>query len=182
MKINLKQISEEELWKYVGKHLADNGFDAVLVGGAVVSIYTDGAYQSGDLDFIIQNLSKEKLPFVMNKIGFIKTGKNYIHPDCNHLFVEFPSGPLGIGEDYNIKEVEEDYQGTKIKILSPTDCIKDRLASYIYWDAKECLDQAILVALAHKFNHSSVKRWCEGEQSIHVYKEFEKILKSRSNN
>jgi hypothetical protein len=58
---------------------------------------TDGAYESGDLDFIIRNFSKEKLPDVMKEIGFIKKGKNYIHPECDHLFVEFPPGPLSIG-------------------------------------------------------------------------------------
>lgn len=41
MKIDFSNVTEEELWKYVGKHLADNGLDAVLVGGAVVSIYTN---------------------------------------------------------------------------------------------------------------------------------------------
>jgi hypothetical protein len=177
MNINFNTCTEEELWKFVGKHLALNGFNAVLVGGAVVSIYTDGAYESGDLDFIIQNLSKEKLPKIMKEIGFNKQGKNYIHPECKHLFVEFPAGPLGIGEDHNIKEVEEDFEGTKIKILSPTDCIKDRLASYIHWNAVECLDQAVLVGKAHKFNQSAVKRWCEGESSLEVFKEFQKKMK-----
>ncbi len=43
MKFDYKNSTEKELWKFVGKYLADNGFDAVLVGGAVVSIYTDGA-------------------------------------------------------------------------------------------------------------------------------------------
>ena len=179
MKLNLQSITEEDLWKYVGKHLADNGFDAVLVGGAVVSIYTDGAYESGDLDFIIQNISKEKLPNVMKEIGFIKTGKNYINPECMHLFVEFPTGPLGIGEDYNIEEVRVEFEGTKIKILSPTDCIKDRLASYIHWNAEECLDQAIMVAKAHKHNTASIKRWCIGENALDAFKEFQKQLKAR---
>jgi hypothetical protein len=50
MKINLKTCSEEELWKYVGAHLSKNGIDAVLVGGAVVSVYSDGAYESGDCE------------------------------------------------------------------------------------------------------------------------------------
>ena len=179
MKIDLKNASEEELWKYVGKHLAENGFDAVLVGGAVVSIYTDGAYESGDLDFIIQNLSKEKLPETMKEIGFIKKGKNYINPLCRHLFVAFPSGPLGIGEDYDIKPKEELVGKTIIKNLSPTDCIKDRLASYIHWNATECLEQAVLVARAHKFNNSAVKRWCEGEEALDVFKDFQKQVKGK---
>lgn len=177
MKVDLKNVTEEDLWKYVGKHLADNGFDAVLVGGAVVSIYTAGAYKSGDLDFIIQNISKDKLPDVMKKIGFIKAGKNYIHPECSHLFIEFPPGPLGIGEDYNIKEVEKNIEGAIIKILSPTDCIKDRLASYIHWNAEECFEQALLVGKAHKFNASAIKRWCEGEGASEVFSEFQKQLK-----
>jgi hypothetical protein len=177
MKVDLKNITEEKLWKYVGKHLAENGFDAVLVGGAVVSIYTDGLYESGDLDFVIQNLSKDKLPEIMKEIGFIKTGKDYIHPVCKHLFVEFPSGPLGIGEDYNIKPREETVGGTKIKILSPTDCIKDRLASYIHWKAEECLEQAVSVAKAHKFNNSAVKRWCQGENAPEAFDKFQKRIK-----
>lgn len=172
MKINLKNISEEKLWSYVGKHLADHGFDAVLVGGAVVSIYTEGVYQSGDLDFVIQNISKAKLPEIMKKIGFIKKGKEYIHPQCKHLFIEFPPGPLGIGNDYNIKAIEKDYQGSTIKILSPTDCIKDRLASYVHWNAVECLDQAVLVGKAHNFNRSAIKRWCENEGFPQSYKKF----------
>ncbi len=44
--------TEEQLWKYVATHLAKNGIDTVLVGGAVVAVYTDGAYRSGDLDFV----------------------------------------------------------------------------------------------------------------------------------
>ena len=177
--MNFNNVNEEKLWKFVGKHLAENGFDAILVGGAVVSIYTDGAYESGDLDFIIRDLSKERLPEVMSEIGFVKKGKNYIHPDCNHLFIKFPTGPLGIGEDYNIKEAEVEYEGSVIKILSPTDCIKDRLASYIHWSAEECFDQAILVAKSQKFNSSAVKRWCEGEGASEVFKEFQKKLKSK---
>ena len=172
MKVDFQNVTEEELWEFVGKHLADNGFDAVLVGGAVVSIYTEGAYRSGDLDFIIQNLAKEKLPEVMKKIGFNKRGKEYIHPECEHLFVEFPSGPLGIGEDYNIKARERNVGGTIIKILSPTDCIKDRLASYIHWNAEECMEQAVLVAKAHKYNSSAVKKWCINEGSAEAFKVF----------
>ena len=82
----------------------------------------------------------------MKEIGFIKKGKNYVYPECEHFFVEFPSGPLGIGEDNNIKPNEEIIDGSVIKILSPTDCVKDRLASYIHWQASDCLDQAIMVA------------------------------------
>jgi len=44
--------TEEELWRYVAWHLEGAGIRSVLVGGAVVSIYTEGLYRSGDLDMV----------------------------------------------------------------------------------------------------------------------------------
>jgi hypothetical protein len=79
-------------------------------------------------------------------MGFKKEGRHYRHPDCPHLFVEFPPGPLGIGEDTKVKPMEKREEGFTFKILSPTDCIRDRLASYIHFKSREGLDQAILVA------------------------------------
>ena len=70
MKIDFKTCTEEELWKYVAAHLKSRNIDTVLVGGAVVSIYTDGAYESGDLDLILTNYFVKNLPEIMNEIGF----------------------------------------------------------------------------------------------------------------
>jgi hypothetical protein len=106
----------------------------------------------------------------------MKDGKNYKHPDCEHLFVEFPQGPLVIGEYNNIEPKSENVDGVEIKILTPTDSIKDRLATYMYFGTREGLDQAILIARAQSFNKSAVKRWCEGEGRVEVFLEFFKIL------
>ena len=153
MKINFKTCSEKELWEYVAVHLKRNGIDTILVGGAVVSIYSKGAYQSGDLDFVKASIFVTKLEDTMNEIGFKKHWRHYIHPDCKHLFVEFPGGPpLGIGEDNSIIPNSVEVDGTVIKILSPTDCVKDRLASYIHFKALEGLDQAVLVAKNQEVN------------------------------
>lgn len=86
----------------------------------------------------------------MKEIGFEKKDmRHYVHPDCKHLFVEFPGGPpLGIGEDNDITPDEVEVEGQVIKIFFPTDCVKDRLASYIHFKAPECLDQAVMVARA----------------------------------
>lgn len=40
-------MHEEELWKFVAIHLKKHNVDTILVGGAVVSIYSDGVYESG---------------------------------------------------------------------------------------------------------------------------------------
>ena len=72
MKINFKTCSEKELWEYVAVHLKRNGIDTILVGGAVVSIYSKGAYHSGDLDFVKASIFVTKLEDTMNEIGFKK--------------------------------------------------------------------------------------------------------------
>lgn len=167
MNINFSSCTENELWRFVATHLQKKGIDTILVGGAVVSIYSEGAYRSGDLDFVLNTFLRDGLDEAMAEIEFVKKGtRHFIHPDCKHLFVEFPGGPpLGIGEDYTIIPDEVESEGVKIKILSPTDCVKDRLANYIHFKSRECFDQAVMVARKHPINYESVKRWCEGENA-----------------
>jgi len=180
--INFKSCTEKELWEYVATHLESKDMSVVLVGGAVVSIYTNGAYRSGDLDFITTTLFKTKLPDYMKEIGFEKKGRHYVHPECKHLFVEFPTGPISIGEDFHITPSEHMVNGQKIKILSPTDCIVDRLASYIYSERgphgeRKTLEQAVLVANAQPHNLERIKKWCEDEKHPEIFDEFLEALK-----
>lgn len=180
-KINFKICTEEELWKYVATHLKKSGIGTVLVGGAVVSVYSRGAYRSGDLDFVKESILEHDFDKAMKEIGFEKGGgRHYIHPECGHLFVEVCGGPpLGIGEDNNIIPAEIENDGVTIKIYSPTDCIKDRLASYIYFNDNESLDQALLVAKNQSINLSEIKRWCNNENQPEVFREFTKRYKVR---
>lgn len=118
MKIDLKTCREEELWKYIATELAKNGIDVILVGGAVVSVYSKGAYRSGDLDFVIYDFSRKKLDEVLGQLGFKKTNssRHYKHPECKHLYLEFATFPASIGEDYNIVPAEVESEGYIIKI------------------------------------------------------------------
>lgn len=177
MAIDLRTCSEKDLWEFVAVHLKKRGIDTILVGGAVVSIYSKGAYHSGDLDFVKASLFVTKLEESMYEIGFKKHGRHYIHPECKHIFVEFPGGPpLGIGEDNTIVPDSVDVDGTIIKILSPTDCVKDRLASYIHFKASEGLDQAVLVANCQDVNFSNIKKWCKAEGAEWAFDHFKQKL------
>lgn len=173
-----KVATEEEVWKFVAWHLAKNGIETILVGGAVAAIYSDGIYKSGDLDLILKTYAADILPKVMKSIGFEKSsGRHYIHPDCDK-FVEFMFGPAGIGDDIKIKPDEIKIKGQKLYIYSPTDCIRDRLASYIHFKARECLDQAVLVANKFPFNQKKVKEWCVQEGAPQAYEDLIKKLKT----
>jgi hypothetical protein len=109
--------------------------DVVLVGGAVVSIYTEGAYLSGDLDFVLNDYTRETLNKVLKRLGFHQKNRHYIHPECKHLYLEFASFPVSIGDDTSIIPDEVDVDGVRIKIYSPTDSVRDRLASFIHFKA-----------------------------------------------
>lgn len=177
-----KTCTEKELWEYVATHLAKNGIDTILVGGAVVAIYSEGIYRSGDLDLVQLTYLNKNLPKVMQEIGFeVRESRHYSHPKCKHLIVDFASGPPGIGDDVNITPATRKIEGTTIKLYSPTDCIRDRLASYIHFNAMECLDQAVLVAQKHPFDRNKIKSWCANEGAPSAFKDFEEKLK-RANN
>jgi len=122
---NWEICTEEELWKYVGWHLAKNGIETILVGGAVAAIYSDGIYKSGDLDFVLRTYIDGKITPIMNSIGFYNDGgRHYIHPKCSK-FVEFMFGPAGIGDNVQIVPDSKKVEDQILYIYSPTDCIRD---------------------------------------------------------
>lgn len=43
------------LWHYVAAHLTVHGIDTVLVGGGAAAVHSIGAYQSGDLDLLVDS-------------------------------------------------------------------------------------------------------------------------------
>lgn len=173
-----EKATEEEVWKFVAWHLAKNGVDTILVGGAVAAIYSEGAYKSGDLDFVLKTYAADTIPKIMESIGFkLSAGRHYIHPKCEK-FVEFMFGPAGIGDDVKIKPDEVKIKGQTLYIYSPTDCIRDRLASYIHFKARECLDQAALVAERFPFNRNKVRDWCISEGAPEAYDALVRKLKS----
>ena len=84
-KPDFSKCTEEELWKYVGYHLSKAGIDSVLVGGAVVAIYSKGAYRSGDLDFVAGAETRPKIQEVLETLGFQSVrSRHFEHPDCLH--------------------------------------------------------------------------------------------------
>ncbi len=182
--MNFKNCTENELWEYVAVALSKDGIPTILVGGAVAAIYSEGVYRSGDLDIIIESskVSDKLLEASMASIGFSKSGRHWIHPECNHLYIEFVSPPLAIGDDYSIKPKEVNRYGQLIKILSAEDCVRDRLASYVYFKARECFDQAYLVAKRQNIDVKTIYSWAkrEGKEMENAVIELKKKMEANS--
>lgn len=173
------QCSEEDLWKYVAWHLEGEGIHSVLVGGAVVAIHTSGLYRSGDLDMVVDSVRRRDLGKLLEKLGFLPDRSRYFkHPECPHLFLEFPRGPVEIGEEYPIVPEEVQVEGRTIRLLSPTDSVKDRLAGYIHWKSRANFEQALLICRQQqeRVDLNQVERWCEREGGKAAYDELRSSL------
>ena len=175
-KISAK-TSTEELATIVSEHLKSKGIQAVLVGGAVVTIYSENEYRSRDLDFISPNEHKE-IANAMIELGFTAKGKNFAHSETEFT-VEFPSGPLAIGDEIPVKpegEIKNKYG--KVSLFSPTQCVMDRLAWFYHNNDRQCLDQAVTVSKHHKVNIEKIRRWSKGEGAEEKFEIFLTKLKN----
>lgn len=169
-------MSLGELAAYVSSHVRKNNIRAVLSGGACVSIYSENRYQSFDLDFV-ENISstRNRLKNVMAEIGFMEHHRYYKNPDTQ-FFVEFPPGPLTVGDEPVVKPFEISLETGTLLLLSPTDCVKDRLAGYYHWKDKPCLDQAVLVAEKNSVELNEIRRWSENEGKLEEFRKIEPLL------
>jgi len=173
----IKNLSAKELAAYICDYLKQNDIDVVLTGGTCISIYTKNKYVSLDLDFVVMRfIDMRKIKGLLEKIGFKEKGRHFKHKDTD-FFIEFISPPLSVGEE-PVKEIS----GIKVtkyilKLLSPTDCVKDRLAAFYHWNDRQSLDQALMVCKEQKVNLNELKRWSENEGMIKKFLDFKKELK-----
>jgi len=129
---------------------------------------------SKDLDLINTSFSKRsKIKAVMEKMGFKEKSRYFLNPDTP-FYVEFPDGPLSVGEE-PVKEVSEFKLATgTLRVLSATDCVKDRLCAFYYWNDQQGLAQAVLVTKNQSVDLKEIKRWSKMEGKEQEYKAFKK--------
>ncbi len=157
--------------------LARSRIRAVLTGGACASLYTGGQYQSSDLDFVLQSAATRRdLDAAMGAAGFRRAENRYEHPEAP-FFVEFPAGPLGIGTDIDIRPVGYTLHGVTIRVLSPTDSCRDRLAAFYHWKDRQSLRTAVQIARRRRIDLETIRRWSEQEGSRDGFSEFVRLLK-----
>lgn len=159
-----------ELAAIVSEALEDGGILATLSGGAAVSLYTDNRYESEDLDFVTTALINE-LAVALEPLGFIRSGRPrmsvFTHP-ATRWYLEFPPAPLGFGSTYVNAEqcaVLSTAAG-KIRIITPTHSVMDRLIAAAVWRESQSLEQAVMVAEAQadQLEWDELRRWVEVEE------------------
>jgi hypothetical protein len=176
----MKSVSEMtvgELAAYVAEHLRSRGFDVLLSGGACVTLYSRGKYVSMDLDFVPTVLiSRRRLRETLAEIGFVEKGRCFAHPETD-FFLDFPAGPPAVGKQPMQETRTLEFSTGTLRLLSPTDCVKDRLANYYYFGDRQCLHQALMVVQAEEVDLDEVERWSAEESQQEAYERIEDDLR-----
>lgn len=164
----------------VSQALGAHGIAAVLTGGSAAAVYAPHVYTSYDADFILER--DEPLTEIVDAlapIGFTRDGKSriFVHPDTSFT-IDFPRGPLAVGGDYVHETATLTNGDMTLRILSPTDCVRDRLAHFYHWDDYTALNAAVAVAAANidNVNTDLLRSWSTREESLNKFTEFERRL------
>ncbi len=174
-----KNTTRRELVAIVVRKLQEHGIRAVLVGGSVVSLYTDNKYETKDLDFVSM-VAPQRLTEALAELGFYQEGRSYAHKKTKFT-VEFPTGPLAIGNDAPVEpEAILEIDGVKVTTWSPTQAVMDRLLIYFLENDPQCLDQAIWITEAAEVDVDRIVNWAQREgHSIRMQRFLRRLKRSK---
>jgi len=158
------QTTLRELAFLVCTALDRQGTVAVLSGGGAATVYAPDVNQSRDLDFILSYtaLGVKAAVQPLLELGFEESGGMYRHP-TSPFTVEFPPGPLGIGNEFITAWDTMEEGELVLHVLSPTDCVRDRLAWFLHYNDFSALEQALGVARKNPINLDRIQQWCIAE-------------------
>lgn len=168
--MSLESRSREEIAGLVCSALERHGIRAVLSGSSVVVLYAEDAPASLDLDFVVVGVAR-RVARAMQELEFRKDGRHWRHAETPY-WVEFPEGPVSVGETRVTEIAERETALGLLRLLPPTECVMDRLASYYHANDTECLEQAVAVARAHAVDLQRIQAWSERERFPAEYQEF----------
>lgn len=175
--IDWQNIETGDLASLISEHLKKDKIETVLVGGSCVTIYSKNSYISRDLDYVAHE-DFSKIRASLEKIGFVRKGRIFIHAECPFA-IDFVTYPVTIGNEIITQFQELRGKYGVCKLLTPQDCVKDRLASYYHWDDRQNFNQALEIALAHKVNLGDIREWSKKEGHEKKFTDFFDALQER---
>jgi hypothetical protein len=154
------------------------GYTVVMTGGSAATFYAPRAYLSGDIDFVI-TLKGAGGEDALARLGYHRKGDYYVH-SSSRFSLEFPPGPLAIGDDFVDSWKTFHRKRQLLHVLSPTDACRDRLASFLFWNDFRGLQQALDVCQAQrrKVDLDVVRTWCLRERQAEKFQLFKQRLEA----
>ncbi len=144
------------------------GQDPILVGGAAVEFYTQGAYTTADIDLV--SLGGPDLWKTMKGLGFERIGKDFLNKKAQ-IYIEFPGSNLKPSERVN----EITLKGRKLRIISIEDLIIDRLCAYKFWKSAVDGMNALMLLEQSETNEGRVEQRANEEDVADALKVVRQI-------
>ena len=91
-------------------------------------------------------------------------------PVCS--YVEFPRGPLAIGDDYQIVPVTRSTAAGRALVLSATDSCRDRPAAFYHWNDRQSLDVAVSIARRNRIDAIAIWKFSKNQEPAKEFIEF----------
>ena len=161
--------------------LKENEITGVLTGGSAATFYAPDFYQSRDLDFVITIATargRKQAGAALIGLGYRLAGQTYVHAS-NPFTVEFPPGPLAIGDDLVVKWNTVRRRSEILHVLTPTDCVRDRLLwFYLQPTDRSSLQAAVGVAKRKDVDIRAIAKWSRREGFVKRFHEFEAALRA----
>ena len=165
-------LTVAELAAIVSEALNSAGIVAVLGGGSVATIYADNQWESRDLDFIVARVDRTRIAKDLAKLGFKEESAGWFsHPDHTH-YVNTSTWPIVIGEEEIDEWTTLSTAVGELQILTPTQCVKDRLTGFYHDYDRQSLDQAVAVCMNQDVDLEEVERLSNAEREPEKLKEF----------
>lgn len=162
----------ERLVMFLSTHLTERGHDPILVGEACAALYAGGTIEPKHIEFVIGDYIVETVCKTMSLVGYkVVDSRTFAHKNSPYEVILSPK-PIAVGDDIvtDIKALR--HQGTTLRILSATDCVRYMLSMYYRWGDKLGLSYAVKVTKKHKIDMDLVRRWSEWEWCGDRFEEF----------
>lgn len=149
----------------LAEHLPE-GTQAVLVGGGLVELLTEGQYVTGDLDLVGD---REAIGALLDEAGFEREGRHFVHEE-HGLAVELVAGQL----DPSQASERLRWEGYTLTVLSLEDLVVDRLCAATFWDSATDHEQARIVYAVHvdRLDRDRLRARAEEEQVLDLLDEI----------
>jgi hypothetical protein len=165
-----------------------HGITSVLTGGSAATVYAPQFYTSLDADFVLINFpARAQLDKALVEVGYVPSETGGMYENPRSMFtIDFPKGPLSVAGDYVSETAIIERGDIKLRILTVTDCVRDRLSSFYFWNDYTGLNAAIGVAKARRdqVDFARLRAWTEresGPASADYLIKYDEFLRRLSN-
>lgn len=151
----------------VTQALEETGDHPILVGGAVVGIYTKGRYVSDDLDIVSYRATNNSaIKTIMEKLGFASEmkGMHWVHPNTD-IVVQFLVPPAMVGERPARLPSRLPTKAGELPMYSPLDSACDRLAWVLQGD-QQSMRQCVDIVVEQNVSLGDIADWLTNELGL----------------